>query len=498
MSAFRIPVFLAAMILLGGTGSSAQQKPPPAQPLHAASALLLYPSGATRVVETFAIIQQANQGIPAAQHELAYRYIVGRGMPADSVKGAQWMLKAAQSGMALAQFNAGILYTHAIGVAWDPFKAYRWFKAAAQQGLPAGQYILGILHVDGLVVRRDYARAYRLVLDAYEQGFEDAKEALDEFRRHGFDTLAVSDDPLPQENDSTTNFVMLHFDDVKDPTVGDTVLVRELERELGRTLTDTLVSLSPAADAQSDSAFIFLEKEAAKGFPEAHMVLGRIFEKGIGVQANPILSAVHYLRANRLDSPRAPATLVHLIGQDLFRTELLKRAQAGDPDARFVWASLSAVNLDNVIGWEQALRFLTEQSEGAKAHVHSCLELGFWYASGRNVGQDPLRAIALWERADSLGAFEGLTRAELARMILREPGEVERTQFFKEEAENGSVLAQAAYAYCLRMGIGTQPDLPEAATWYRKAAQRGSQSAYFGLKGMYDEMRPDEEEFRIE
>ena len=491
-------ILIAAVLVLSAARVPAQQKPPPTEPVRAASALLLYPGGATRVVETFSIIQQANQGIPAAQLELGYRYIVGRGIPADSAKGAEWILKAARNGVALGEYNAGILYTHAIGVPWDPFKAYTWFKQAADKGLPAGQFIFGVLHVDGLVVERDYAKAYDLVRQAYEQGYTEAQEALEEFRRRGFDTLSVRPATVAADDDSTTNLVMLHFENVQDPDVGDTVLIRELERELGHDVFDSTITLRSARSVQGDSIVHRLDAEAERGIPEAHMVLGRMLEKGIGVRPDLIRAAVHYLRANRLDSPRAPSTLVNLIERDAFRTELLKRAQNGDRDARFVWAGLSAIGLDNVIGWEQALRFLEEQSRGPEPHVHSCLELGFWYASGRNVDQDPRMAIGLWERADSLGTREGRTRVALTRLVLRESGERERTQLLHQEAEEGSVLAQTGYAYCLRFGIGTKVNKPEASSWYRKAAQRGSLSAYDGLRGMYDELRPPGKEFRIE
>ncbi len=479
-------------------GSVAQQKSPPQNPVRAASALLLYPSGPTRVVETFSLIQQANQGIPAAQMELGYRYIVGRGIPVDSAQGAAWILKAAANNMALAQFNAGILHTHAIGVEWNPFSAYRWFKRAAQQELPAGQFVYGILFAEGLVVAQDNARAYQLVKTAFDQGYEKAGEVLEEFRRRGFDTLSVSASDISAEADSSSRLVMLNFENVEDPNVTDTVLVRELRRELGALSPDSSALLSARADSSGRAAIALLRQQAERGIPEAHMVLGRMYEKGLGLPLDRISAAVHYLRANRLDSPRAPAALVRLLGESAFRADLLKRAQEGNADARFVWASLSAIEMDNVIGWEQALRFLAEQSGGPNPHPHSCLELGFWYASGRHVPQDPRTAIALWERADTLGSAEGRTRAELTKLLLRSPGARDRAEYLRSEGDTGSVLAQAGYAYCLRFGIGAAKNKPEAASWYRRAAQRGSLSGFFGLMDMYDELRPDDEEFRVE
>jgi TPR repeat protein len=478
--------------------AAAQQKPPPNPPLRAASSLLLYPSGPTRVVETFSLLQEANAGTPAAQHELGYRYLLGRGVASDSVRGAAWILTAAENNMALAQFNAGILFTHALGVEWDPFKAYRWFKRAADQQLPAAQFILGILHTDGLVIPRDYARAYALVKTSFDQGYTQAEEALEEFRRRGFDTLRAREATIPEPSDSSSQLVLLHFEDVGDPNVGDTVLVHELAREVRSGLLDSASTASLLADTLGQSKIRQLTEEAERGIPEAHMILGRMYEKGIGVGMDPILAAVRYLRANRLDSPRAPAALINLIQTDTFRQELMKRAQEKDDDARFVWASLSAIEFDDVIGWEQALRFLEEQSGRGDAHLHSCIELGFWYASGRNVSQDPFTAMRHWSRADSLGSPEGMTRIALVEVIMNMPGERKRTAYLKAEAEEGSILAQAGYAYCLLRGIGTGRDKPEAATWYRRAAQRGSIAAFTGLKRMYDELRPADEEFRVD
>ena len=89
-------------------------------------------------------------------------------------------------------------------------------------------------------------------------------------------------------------------------------------------------------------------------------------------------------------------------------------------------------------------------------------------------------------------------RSVLARLLLGGSGAVGLVPLIRSEADSGSILAQAAMGYCLEQGIGMPPSRPEAAAMYRKAAQRGSQMAYRALRAMYDALRPESEEFRIE
>jgi hypothetical protein len=242
----------------------------------------------------------------------------------------------------------------------------------------------------------------------------------------------------------------------------------------------------------------WIHRQADRGIPEAHVVLGRIYEKGIGTPKDLVRAAVSYQRANRLDSPRAPALLAELTHQDAFVRDLTERTLTGDRDARYVWASLAAIGFDERIGIPQARKMLEENIAAVPPHGNSLLELGMWYATGRHVKQDPAMAMALWLRADSAGLAEGRMRTLLALLALDREMASRSVAFIRTEADSGSVLAQAALAFCLEQGIGMTASRPEAASMYRKAAQRGSQMAYLNLRRMYDELRPKDEEFRIE
>jgi hypothetical protein len=487
------------VVIFGTSLGPAQPRATQRTPIRAASPLLYYESSLSQIVETFALMREAKGGNPSAMHELGYRYLLGRGIAADTAKAAEWILKAAGRGMALAEYNAGILHAHALGVPWNPFQAFRWFRAAAEKDQPAALYIYGLLHTDGLLIRPNWGRAWSLVAEAASKGHEPAKEMLVEFRRLGIDTLRMNTRAVA---DSSPSLLYLQFGQTSNPAVSDTTLARELAREVptGRTESRSGISADSEASGQgSDAAELsWIFRQAERGVPEAHVVLGRIFEKGIGLPKDLVRAAVHYQRANRLDSPRAPALLAELTHQDAFVRELTERTLSGDRDARYVWASLAAIGFDERIGIPQARKMLEENIGTSPPHGHSLLELGMWYATGRHVKQDPAMSIALWQRADSAGEQEGGMRTLLAMLALDREMAGRSAAVIRSEADSGSVLAQAALAFCLEQGIGMPASQPEAASMYRKAAQRGSQMAYLNLRRMYDELRPKDEEFRIE
>ena len=66
-----------------------------------------------------------------------------------------------------------------------------------------------------------------------------------------------------------------------------------------------------------------------------------------------------------------------------------------------------------------------------------------------------------------------------------------------QAANEGSVLGQTYIAYCYETGKGTNKNKALAAEFYRKASQRGNEAALESLKRMHDELRPDDEEFKI-
>ena len=63
-------------------------------------------------------------------------------------------------------------------------------------------------------------------------------------------------------------------------------------------------------------------------------------------------------------------------------------------------------------------------------------------------------------------------------------------------AEVGSLLAEVAIGYSYEHGIAVAPSKGNASRIYRRAAYRGSQDAYYALRRMHDDIRPEGEEYR--
>ena len=103
----------------------------------------------------------ADQGVPAAQGNLAQMYRDGRGVPQDYAQAVIWYRKAADQGFAAAQYNLGVTYRDGQGVPRDYVQAVSWFRKAADQGEAYAQNNLGSMYGTGRGVPQDYAQAYK-------------------------------------------------------------------------------------------------------------------------------------------------------------------------------------------------------------------------------------------------------------------------------------------------------------------------------------------------
>ena len=465
---------------------------------------LIEPSDLTyQLWQVFMLERKANAGDVLAQHELGIRYLVGRGVKADTLKGAHWISKAAQQNLTPARFNLGILLYNGWGVSWNPFDSYRQFVFAAERGMAESRYVLAQFLTDNLVVPRNVPEARRWLTMAADSGYAPAKEMLKEFEKKQMSAESREGRAASKDSLSPSQVVFLNFDQDTSTSTNDQTLLKDALRSGGVEVRNALGTraLTDSLDVDSASVGAIL-RAGEEGSPEALAVVGRCYEKGVHVQKDPVLAALFYVRAIRLDSPRASELLWRLL-QDKELIRMVKsRGTNGDPDARYVWACLRALGFDGALvgadAWladDQAARFLEHSSE--RNHVASLIELGLCYYSGRWVALDERRAIDLWQRAAALGSKEAQVRLAITRV--RTPGDPgDAPGVLMKAAEAGSVLAQVALAYCYENGAGVPQKKGEAASLYRSAAQRGSQDAFRALKRMYDELRPVEKAFQVQ
>lgn len=458
--------------------------------------LILYSAYDAQVVELFTLMRDANAGKPLAQHDLGIRYLLGRGLPADTAKAVYWLMRAAENNLPLAHYNLGILHLHGIGVPWNPFDAFKHFRKAAEEEIPEALFAMGILYSENLIVPRNWPKTFSYIKRAAELGYEDAQEALKELRQRGIDSIETPLQLSTQKKShssslSSGSLIFLDFKNTDTTTViPDTLLQREAYRELTSTQKKTPSSLKP------DSTFLKLQELAELGIPEALCYIGRAYERGIGVERSLMKAALLYFRALRLESLRAPSMLWHLIHTQEFIKEFEQRTKAQEPDALTLWAGLTAIQFSSLLNEQQAFTIL--QQAAHSNCVIAMTELGLCYYTGRWTKQDKNLAALWFKRAAERGDHDA--RIRYAVMILSHDAESETPPdsalaYLTTMTERGSLLARNALALCYERGYTVAQNKGEAYRLYRQALARGSETAYRSLMRMHDELRPDDPDF---
>ncbi len=457
--------------------------------------------------QAFLVSRKANAGDPLAQHELGVRYMLGRGIEADTVKAAFWFFQASEHNMLSSRFNLGILWYHGWGLSWNPFDSYKAFLSCAEAGMNEAQYVVGLSYTENLVVPRNYDHAIAWVRKAAEGGYTPAKEVLPELEkalaRQKARTAAGEDSsalplPLPvftsQEDDSAAQQATQAL--LKSVLLGGDP---ELRRALG-------LSRMIDQDVAIDSLRLRgIKAAAATGSPEALAVLGRNREKAVGGERDVVEACSYYIRALRMDWPRAAQLLWTLAHEPGVVAEIKTRARRGDQDAQFVWVALMALGHESLLFKEQAIltpsqaiQFLRKSAD--HGHTASMNELALCFFAGRWVPQDKNEARSLWIRAVGLGSREAEIR--LAVVEVQHPSDSLRlataVDVLEKAAADGSILAEVALAYCYEHGVGVPPRRGEAVRLYRIGARRGSQDAYRALRRLHDDLRPEENRFSLD
>ncbi|MBI2620430.1 MAG: sel1 repeat family protein [Ignavibacteriales bacterium] len=501
MRSFQLPVVglqLFVVLMIAANVLEAQRKVPGREPTP--GSMIRESDVDYQLWEGFVLVQKANKGEPAAQHELGIRYLQGRGFETDTVKAAFWMQRAADNDFDFAHYNLGIFSMNGWGVPWNPFAAYRHFQNASRKGLPDADFVLGLLLTENLVLPQDWNKAYEYVKKSADAGFDPARKALVEFERRGIPHRGDSHDRKTTNADSLSHRrpVFLNFNIDTATAVNDTTLLNELVREGSAELKKALgVAVKTGMETLRDTGAVALIRRAAEaGSPEALTLMGRLYEKGVVFDRDRIAAAMHFVRAVRLESQRATELLWNLIQEKGFPEELERQARQDDARAQFVWAGLVASRMDLRLSGEQALKLL--QTAASRNHADALIELGLCHQSGRWVQADRVQTVVLWRKASLLGSQEAEVRLAVLRTI--GAGEIDNRDiaFLRSKADEGSILAQVALGYCYQRGLGLARSKAEAARLYRNAAQRGSQSAYFALRQMHDEIRPEGKEFAME
>jgi uncharacterized protein len=458
--------------------------------------------------EQLELNKEAQAGNAKAQHELGIRYLTGKDITADTIKGAYWIKKAAEQKLTAAEYNYGILLINGWGLDWNPYEAFKYFYYAAQDGMPQAEFVLGLLYTDNLIIKRDMSEAYKWVQKSASRNYVPAKETLSRLKKFApsaNDTITklANNSRKPNKNSkqdsnddkslqSSSGLVFIDFDIMTDSiqTLKFEDLVEDIKNSSNKELENSVKTNKDSIAYIDSTSMPFFLEAADYGCPEALNLLGYYSQKGIHFIKNPIGAAEFYIRSSKTDSRKGAILLYELIKEKDFFSILKKEVDNNNPDAMYVWYGLQSLGVDKQITERDAFNLL--QKSASLRNFNSIVELGQDYFKGTYIKQDKEKGLEIWIIASGNGNKDARIRLEIANIF----GEVnikekaESFNFLKGAEEKGSLIAEISLANCYDQGVTVTRDKAKAVQYFRSAAVRGSLFAYNELKRLYDEMRP--------
>ncbi|CAL1693776.1 unnamed protein product [Somion occarium] len=248
-----------------------------------------------------------------------------------------------------------------------------------------------------------------------------------------------------------------------------------------------------------DRAFPLFVLAAKHGHPDAAYRAGTCCENGWGCRRESAKAVQFFRKAAAALHPGA----MYRLGIAELNGELglskspkegvkwLKRsaehATAEFPHALHELALLHERGIDNVlfVDYEYAAELLAQAAE--LGYAPSAYRLGECYEYGKmGCPQDPALSIHYYNIAAQQNHRDACF-ALTAWYLVGSPGvlpqsDTEAFLWAKKAAEAGLVKAMYAVGYFLEVGIGTEPNMSEAISWYKRAAELGDKRAAQRLK----------------
>lgn len=378
-------------------------------------------------------------------------------------------------GDAQSQFQIGQMFQYGIGVAQSDSSAIIFYQNAAQQQHLGAEYNLGILYLQHAKDKNDYQLALNDLTDAAFKGNKKSQYVLARILSQGITGpdgtvyiqpnqeqatsmlyLAAANnygpaeyelaDSLARQNDSALSV------NVRKHKIA---MIRQLyqgaaDRGVSQALLPLAFYNAMDQDKQRQAqAFLIAKDEAATGNEHAALLMGLLYDRGIGVKADPGQAITWYQQS----------------GQNAVSDFILGTyASEG-----------KGVAQDKTKGMEQLQRSVDDQFSYADFNI-AVLQ--------KEAGQDFLPNLI---RSYKLGnSHAGIV---LADYYLAENSDPERMQEAKQIytglAEKGDQYAQLKLAYMLEKGLGSEPDLAGAQRWYTASAEQGNPLAQYQLGQFY-------------
>lgn len=377
-------------------------------------------------------------------------------------------------GDAQSQFEIGQMFQYGIGVAQSDSSAIVFYQNAAQQQHLGAEYNLGILYLQHAKDKNDYQQALNDLTDAAFKGNKYSQYVLARILSQGIrgkeGTVYIESNPeqatsmlylaaanhygpaeyeladrLAHENDSGLSINM------KKQKI---TMIRQLyQGAVKRGVSQALLPLAfynaMDEEKQRQNLAFLVAKKLAPNDNNAALLLGLLYDRGIGVTADPEQAIAWYQQAGKNAASEFILGTYAAKGQGIPKdiTNGMKQLQQSADD-EFSYANFNLAVLQREMG-QNFLKNLIHAYELGNSHAG--VVLADYYLAG-NVNSQKMQ---------------------------------QAKQIYLGLAEKGDQHAQAKLAYMLEKGLGSAPDLPEAQRWYTAAAEQGNPLAQYLLGRFY-------------
>ncbi len=378
-------------------------------------------------------------------------------------------------GDAQAQFEIGQMFQFGLGVPQNKESAIIFYQnAAAQQHLGA-EYHLGILNLQDALSKEQYVEAINWLTDSAFKGNSRAQYVLSKVLAQGkigdngvvylppnqsqamsMLYISAANDFGPAEYDLAEHLARQYDNglsvEVKQQKLA---LIRQLYE--GAAKNGVLQALVPLAvynsmdkDTQRQTeAFRVAEQEADTGDSRAAILLGLLYDRGIGTSRDP-QKAMYWYQKSGLN-----------------------------PVSQFILGTYTYEGKGVAADKEKGIAQLQRSAESQFSYADFNLSV-----MKQKAGKEFLPAML---KAYELGnSHAGIVLADYYLAQGDDTKNIEYSkEIYKKLAEKGDQYAQLKLAYMLEHGLGSVPNNEEALHWYTESAMQGNPDAQYLLAQFY-------------
>ncbi len=344
----------------------------------------------------------------------------------------------------------GVCYLRGLGVKESRAQALEWFKKAAAAGSTDGIFLCGESYFFGSGCEQDYKMASQYYTLAAREEHTRATVALAMCYEKGLG--------VPQSNKKAA------------------ILYKRASSCENAEANFRLASLIYESGGSEDDVKSLLFRASNKGHALATLLLGELYEQGLGMPQNFDKAAEKYLGAIALGMARQKTLLFSMPERDKENREAVRSASV---EATYKLGLLRGRHSRSVGDYTRAFEYIAGAAATGSAEAQQ--EIAKIYASGGDLQSyfksekqaDQPTSAEIGDAMNKLGDtwYEGKP--------LLQKNDRAAIKCYRIAAELGNSNAAYSLGWCLRHGVGAAVNDVEAAKWLKKAADLGNAHAAY-------------------